>query len=79
VAERRISIRSAVRGLLVVPLHTEPAHAYNAVTTAASVNDASTPDQLFGIGTRRADDPLLCPIALQRWEADGGAVPAPRS
>ena len=61
--------------LLVVPPHTEPTHAYNAVTTAASVNDASTPDQLLGIGTRRAGDPLLSPVALQRWESDGGAVP----
>jgi hypothetical protein len=65
--------------LLVVPPHTEPAHAYNAVTTAASVNDASTPDQLLGIGARRADGPLLSPVALQRWESDGGAVPPPRS
>jgi hypothetical protein len=49
------------------------------VTTAASVNDASTPDQLLGI-TRRGDDRLLSPIALERWESDGGAVPpAPRS
>ena len=65
--------------LLVVPPPTEPAHAYNAMTTAASVNDASTPDQLLGTGTRRAGDPLLSPVALQRWESDGGAVPAPRS
>ena len=65
--------------LLAVPPHTESAHAYNAVTTAASVNDASTPDQLLGIGTRRAGDPLLSPVALQRWESDGGAVPPPRS
>ncbi len=60
--------------LLVVPPHTEPAHAYDAVTTAASVNDASTPDQLLGI-TRRSDNRLLSPIALERWESDGGAVP----
>src|SRR4029453_2659551 len=40
--------------LLVVPPYTEPTHAYNVVTAAASVNDASTPDQLLGI-TRRAD------------------------
>jgi hypothetical protein len=65
--------------LLVVPPYTEPTHAYNVVTAAASVNDASTPDQLLGI-TRRADDRLLSPIALERWESDGGAVPpAPRS
>ena len=65
--------------LLVVPPYTEPTHAYNVVMTAASVNDASTPDQLLGIGTRRADDRLLSPVALQRWESDGGAVPPPRS
>ncbi len=65
--------------LLVVPPYTEHAHAYNVVTTAASVNDASTPDQLLGI-TRRTDDRLLSPIALERWGTDGGAVPqAPRS
>jgi hypothetical protein len=65
--------------LLVVPPYTEPAHAYNVVTTAASVDDASTPDQLLGI-TRRPDDRLLSPIALERWESDGGALPpTPRS
>ena len=65
--------------LLVVSPHTEPTHAYNVVTTAASVNDASTPDQLLGI-TRRADVRLLSPIALERWESDGGALPpAPQS
>jgi hypothetical protein len=60
--------------LLVVPPYTEATHAYNVVTKAASVNDASTPDQLLGI-TRRGDDRLLSPIALERWEADGGAPP----
>ncbi|WP_308203656.1 DUF5994 family protein [Mycolicibacterium gadium] len=59
--------------LLVVPPYTEPTHAYSVVTTASSVNDASTPDQLLGI-TRRSDDRLLSPIALDRWEADGGAI-----
>ena len=49
--------------------HTEPTHAYNAVTTAASVNDTSTPDQRLGISTRRDDDPLLSHLALRRWEA----------
>jgi hypothetical protein len=34
--------------LLVVPPYTEATHAYNIVTTAASVNDASTPEQLLG-------------------------------
>jgi hypothetical protein len=62
--------------LLVVPPYTEPTHAYNMVITAASVDDASTPDQLLGI-TRRADDRVLSPIALERWEADGGALPLP--
>lgn len=62
--------------LLVVPPYTEPTHAYNVVMTAASVNDASTPDQLLGI-THRADDRVLSPIALERWEADGGALPLP--
>jgi hypothetical protein len=61
--------------LLVVPPYTEPTHAYNVVSKAASANDASTPDQLLGITTRRSDDRPLSPIALQRWEADGGAIP----
>ncbi len=61
--------------LLVIPPYTEPTHAYNVVITAARVNDASTPDQLLGI-TRRTDDRLLAPIALQRWESDGGALPS---
>jgi len=80
-AERRITIRSAVReaGPAGGTPHTEPTHPYNAVTTAASVNDASTPDQRLGISTRRDDDPLLSPVALQRWESDGGAVLPPRS
>lgn len=60
--------------LLVVPPYTEPTHAYTVVTKAASVNDASTPDQLLGI-TRRGNDRLLSPISLERWEADGGALP----
>ena len=60
--------------LLVVPPYTEPTHAYNVVTKAVSVNDASTPAQLLGI-TRRGDGRLLSPIALERWEADGGALP----
>lgn len=61
--------------LLVVPPYTEPTHAYNVVTTASSVTDASTPDELLGI-TRRGDERLLSPMALERWESDGGAVPA---
>jgi hypothetical protein len=60
--------------LLVVPPYTEPTHAYDVVMKAASVNDASTPDQLLGI-TRRGDDRLLSPVALHRWESEGGALP----
>lgn len=60
--------------LLVVPPYTEPMHAYDVVTKAVSVNDTSTPDQLLGI-TRGSDHRLLSPTALERWEADGGAVP----
>lgn len=64
--------------LLVVPPYTESTRAYEVVTAAASVNDASTPDQLLGIS--RGDDRLLSPIALQRWESEGGALPpAPQS
>ena len=62
--------------LLVVPPYTEPTFAYSAVMAAASVNDASTPDQLLGI-RRRVDERVLSPIALERWEADGGALPLP--
>ena len=56
--------------LQLKPAHTESAHAYDAVTTAAGVNDVST----CGAG-----DPLLSPVALQRWESDGGAQPPTRS
>ena len=38
--------------------------------------DASARRPIIGIGTRRAGDPLLSPLALQRWESEGGAVPA---
>ncbi|MDX1887342.1 hypothetical protein [Mycolicibacterium sp. 120270] len=40
---------------------------------ATDADDASTPGQLLGL-TRRADDRRLSPIALERWESDGGAV-----
>ena len=66
--------------LLVVPPYTDATHAYNVVMTAASANDSSTPDQLLGIAMQSAKDRPHAPIALQRWESDGGAVhPAPRS
>ncbi len=65
--------------LLVVPPYTEATHAYNIVTTAAGVDDASTPEDLLG-NTRRNDDRLLSTTALGRWEADGGALThTPRS
>jgi len=54
-------------------------HAYNVVTAAACITDASTPDQLLGI-PRRADERPFLPIAIERWESDGGALPhTPRS
>ncbi|MDT5076435.1 MAG: hypothetical protein QOJ80_1072 [Mycobacterium sp.] len=58
--------------LLVVPPYTEATHAYTAVTTAAAANDSSTPDEL--LGWQRAKDRPLTPVALHRWESDGGAV-----
>lgn len=65
--------------VLVVPPYTEPTRAYTVVPTAASANDASTPDQLLGIGMRGAEGRHLAPIALDRWESDGGALyPAPQ-
>jgi hypothetical protein len=60
--------------LLMTARYTDPTHAYNVVTTAASANDSSTPDPPLGNGMRGATDPPLAPIALQRWESDGGAV-----
>ena len=60
--------------LLMAPPYTDPAHAHNAVVTAASANDSSTPDQPLGNGMQGATDPSHAPIALQRWESDGGAV-----
>jgi hypothetical protein len=66
--------------LLVVPPYTEATHAYSMVMTAASALDSSTPDQLLGDGMQGATDRLHAPIALQRWESDGGAMhPAPQS
>jgi hypothetical protein len=66
--------------LLVVPPYTDATHAYDVVMTAASALDSSTPDQLLGNRTQGPTDPLHAPIALQRWESDGGAVQlAPQS
>ncbi|HZQ33917.1 MAG TPA: DUF5994 family protein [Mycobacterium sp.] len=60
--------------LLVVPPFTEASRAYQAVTQAASVNDASTPAQLLGTGASSTRDHRECLRALHRWEAEGGAV-----
>ena len=61
--------------LLMATPYTDPTHAYNAVVTAGSANDSSTPDQPSGHGLHGAmDAPQAAPIALQRWESDGGAV-----
>ena len=45
------------------------------VTTQSGVADMSAAHQLFGTGTGSADDRGLPPIAIQRWESDGGALP----
>jgi hypothetical protein len=59
----------------MAPPYTDPTHAHNVVTTAASGNDSSTPDQPPGHGLHGAvDAPQAAPITLQRWETDGGAV-----
>ena len=61
--------------LLMATPYTDTAHAYNVVLTAGSANDSSTPDQPSGHGLHGAmDAPQAAPIALQRWESDGGAV-----
>ncbi|WP_396928468.1 hypothetical protein [Mycolicibacterium sp.] len=61
--------------LLLIPPYTEPTHAYNLMMAATSLDDTSTPDQLLGIASRGGNR-LFCPVALERWESDGGA-PAP--
>jgi hypothetical protein len=60
--------------LLVVPPYTDADDAFTAMATAASVGDASTPDQLLGLsdcslGTsvRRAKDRHRALIPLQQW------------
>ena len=52
--------------------YTDPA--YNVVMTTTSANDSSTPDQPLGNEMQGATGPPHAPIALQRWESDGGAV-----
>jgi hypothetical protein len=60
--------------LLVVPPCTKPTRAYTAVMTASNPDDASTPDELLGIGQREAQDRRLALLAQQRWESEGGAL-----
>ena len=59
--------------LMTAP-YTHVTDAYNTVTTAASANVPSTPDQPRGNGMHRATGPPLAPIVLQRRESDGAAV-----
>ena len=58
---------------LMTPPYTHATHSHNVVMTAASANDPSTPTN-HGNGMHGATGPPLAPIALQRWESDGGAV-----
>ncbi|OBK20915.1 hypothetical protein A5634_11440 [Mycobacterium asiaticum] len=60
--------------LLVVPPYTSPSRAYTAVTTAAQPDNASTTDELLGIGEQAAEDRYFALMAQQRWESDGGAL-----
>jgi hypothetical protein len=60
--------------LLLVPPHTDASDAYTAMTTAASVDDVSTPEQLLGISRRSTKDRHHALIALHRWESEGGAL-----
>jgi hypothetical protein len=60
--------------LLVVPPYTNPTDAYRAVTTAASADGASTPDQLLGISAHNATDCRDAGMALHQWKTEGGAL-----
>ena len=42
--------------------------------TAAKPDDASTTDELLGIGKQAAEDRRFALMAHQRWESDGGAL-----
>ena len=46
------------------------------VSPQSGVADMSAARQLFGTGTGSADVLGLAPIAIQRWESEGGALPA---
>jgi hypothetical protein len=60
--------------LLMANPYADTAHAYNVVVTAGSANDSSTLDRRPGHGLHGATDAPQAPIALQRWESDGGAM-----
>lgn len=60
--------------LLVIPPCTDTIQARAAMTTAASVDDSSTPDQLLGLDDYGAKGRRHAVIALQRWESEGGAL-----
>lgn len=60
--------------LLVVPPYTNATRAYRAVMAAADPGDASTADELLGIGAREAENRRIALIAQQRWETEGGAL-----
>ncbi|WP_158019619.1 hypothetical protein [Mycolicibacterium rhodesiae] len=49
-------------------------NAHNVVMTAANTNDSSVPGQPCCNTVLGAKEPWVTPIALQRWESDGGAV-----
>src|SRR3954465_2445199 len=56
-----------------------PQTGHHMLAITENIIDASARRPTIGIVTRRVGDPLLSPLALQRWESEGGAVPAPRS
>jgi hypothetical protein len=60
--------------LLMATPYADTAHAYNVVVTAGSANDSSTPISDPATGCTGAMDAPQAPIALQRWESDGGAA-----
>ena len=47
-----------------------------ATTTPSGVADVSAARQLIGTGMGSADARHLAPFAIQRWEAEGGALGA---
>lgn len=53
--------------------------------TSATISDTGAhppvigyPPMQLGTGMRKSDDRLLAPIALERWESEGGALPPPK-